>query len=196
MMRQLPVVYGEWLVKDHSWEFVVDYVKGAGMFFLTEGSTHEELVQMAQEDYNLDMNTEVVELTYSLQEAMMQQMAPASFPPIHVTSDRQVRNLIEITKTHYVCLCISSRGKFENKEAEDRNEAESEAEVEVEAEDEAEVEAEDEAEDEVEREKYDDNLPEGGEDGREKNADISYFDEDIDDAEDYSVLEKLKMRKR
>ncbi|XP_033134196.1 uncharacterized protein LOC117127691 [Brassica rapa] len=49
---------------------------------------------MAQEDYNLDMNTESVELTYSLQ-----QMAP-DLPPIHVTSDRQVRNLLEITKTH------------------------------------------------------------------------------------------------
>ncbi|KAF8116942.1 hypothetical protein N665_0013s0001, partial [Sinapis alba] len=118
-MRHLPVVYGEWLVKDHSWEFVVDGVKGARMFFLTEGSTHEELVQMAQEDYNLDMNTEVVELTYSLPEAMMQQIAPASFPPIHVTSDRQVLNLIEITKTHYVRLFVSSRGKFGNKEAED-----------------------------------------------------------------------------
>ncbi|KAF3583576.1 hypothetical protein F2Q69_00029111 [Brassica cretica] len=40
------------------------------------------------------MNTESVELTYSLQ-----QMAP-DLPPIHVTSDRQVRNLLEITKTH------------------------------------------------------------------------------------------------
>ncbi|KAF8095176.1 hypothetical protein N665_0339s0046 [Sinapis alba] len=186
MMRQLPVVYGEWLVKDHSWDFVVDYVKGARMFFLTGGSTHEELVQMAQEDYNLDMNTKVVELTYSLPEAMMQQMAPTSFPPIHVTSDRQVRNLIEITKTHYVHLCVSSRGKFENKETEDSNEAEFEVEVEPEAKDSNERE-----EYEAGKE-YDDNLPEDGEDDREKDVDISYFDEDVDDAKDYSVYGIVK----
>ncbi|KAF3494974.1 hypothetical protein DY000_02051773 [Brassica cretica] len=57
-------------------------------------STHAGLVAMTQEDYNLDINTETVELTYSLR-----QMAP-DLPPIHVTSDRQVRNLLEITKTH------------------------------------------------------------------------------------------------
>ncbi|KAL0702394.1 hypothetical protein Bca4012_058516 [Brassica carinata] len=34
-------------------------------FFLSEGSTHAELVAMAQEDYNLDMSTESVEITYS-----------------------------------------------------------------------------------------------------------------------------------
>ncbi|KAF2594243.1 hypothetical protein F2Q70_00044484 [Brassica cretica] len=64
------------------------------MLFLSEGSTHADLVAMAQEDYNMDMNTESVELTYSLQ-----QMAP-DLPHIHVTSDRQGRNLLEITKTH------------------------------------------------------------------------------------------------
>ncbi|KAF3560445.1 hypothetical protein F2Q69_00013912 [Brassica cretica] len=40
---------------------------------------------MAQEDYNLDMNTESVELAYLLPEAMMQQMAPDTHP-IHVTN--------------------------------------------------------------------------------------------------------------
>src|SRR5690606_6139727 len=94
MMRQLHVVYGEWLLEDDIWNFVVDNFKGARLFFLSEGSTHAELVAMAQEDYNLDMNTESVELTYSLPESMMQQ----DTPPIHVTSDRQVRNLHEITK--------------------------------------------------------------------------------------------------
>ncbi|KAF3564806.1 hypothetical protein DY000_02017894 [Brassica cretica] len=34
-------------------------------------------------------------------------------PPIHVISDRQVRNLLEITKTHGVRLCVSSRSKVE-----------------------------------------------------------------------------------
>ncbi|KAF2541048.1 hypothetical protein F2Q68_00031736 [Brassica cretica] len=70
------------------------------MLFLSEGSTHADLVAMAQEDYNLDMNTESVELTYSLH-----QMAP-DLPPIHVTSDRKVRNLLEITKTHEVRLAV------------------------------------------------------------------------------------------
>ncbi|KAG5397455.1 hypothetical protein IGI04_019269 [Brassica rapa subsp. trilocularis] len=82
MMRQLHVVYGEWLLKHGCWNFVVDHFKGARMLFLSEGSTHADLVAMAQENYNLDMNTESVELTYSLQ-----QMAP-DLPPIHVTSDR------------------------------------------------------------------------------------------------------------
>jgi len=40
------------------------------MLFLSEGSTHADLVAMAQEDYNLDMNTESVELTYSLQQSL------------------------------------------------------------------------------------------------------------------------------
>ena len=105
-MRQLHAVYGEWLLKDGCWNFVVDHFKGARMLFLNESSTHADLVAMAQEDYNLDMNTESVELTYSLQ-----QMAP-DLPPIHVTSDRQVRNLLEITKTHEVRLCVSSFSKM------------------------------------------------------------------------------------
>ncbi|KAF8075372.1 hypothetical protein N665_1100s0011 [Sinapis alba] len=158
------------------------------MFFLTEGSTHEELVQMAQEDYNLDMNTKVVELTYSLPEAMMQQIAPDT-PFIHVTSDRQVQNLIEITKTHYICLCVSSRGKFGNKEAENSYEV-----FEAESESEAKAEAEDSnGREEYEAgEKYDDNLHEDRKDGREKDVDIPYFDEDVDDAEDYNDYGKVK----
>ncbi|KAF3537614.1 hypothetical protein F2Q69_00020014 [Brassica cretica] len=100
MMRQLHVVYGELLLKYGCWNFVVDHFKGARMLFLREGSTHADLVAMAQEDYNLDMNTESMELTYSLQ-----QMAP-DLPPIHVTSGRQVRNLLEITKTHEVRLGV------------------------------------------------------------------------------------------
>ncbi|KAF8094479.1 hypothetical protein N665_0361s0004 [Sinapis alba] len=127
------------------------------MFFLTEGSTHDKLVQMAPENYNLNMNTEVVELTYSLLETMMQQMA-SDAPHIHVTSDRQVWNLIAITKTHYVCFCVSSRSKFGNKEAKDSNEVSEEAEV----------------EDSNEGEEYDDNLPQDGKDGREKDDDICW----------------------
>ncbi|KAF3537615.1 hypothetical protein F2Q69_00020015 [Brassica cretica] len=70
------------------------------MLFLSEGSTYVDLVAMAQEDYNLDMNTESVELTNSLQ-----QMVP-DLPLIHVTSDLQVRNLLEITKMHEVRLAV------------------------------------------------------------------------------------------
>ncbi|KAF3599442.1 hypothetical protein F2Q69_00033706 [Brassica cretica] len=62
MMRQLHALYGDWLLKDGCWNFVVDHFKGARMF-LSEGSTHADLVAMTQEDYNLDMNTESVELT-------------------------------------------------------------------------------------------------------------------------------------
>ncbi|KAF2601665.1 hypothetical protein F2Q70_00024978 [Brassica cretica] len=57
MMRQLHAVYGEWLLKDGCWNFVVDHFKGARMLFLSEGSTHADLVAMTQEDYSLDMNT-------------------------------------------------------------------------------------------------------------------------------------------
>ncbi|KAF2591109.1 hypothetical protein F2Q70_00039549 [Brassica cretica] len=88
------------VVENGCWNFVADHFKGARMLFLSEGLTHADLVAMAQEDYNLDMNTESVELSYSLQ-----QMAP-DLPPIHVTSDRQVRNLLEITKTHEVRLTV------------------------------------------------------------------------------------------
>ena len=86
---------------------MVDKFKGARLFFLSEGSTHDEHVAMAQKDYNLDMNTESVQLAYSLPEAMIQRMAPDT-PPIHVTSDKQVQNLLEIAKTHEVRLCVSS----------------------------------------------------------------------------------------
>ena len=54
-------------------------------------------------------------------------------PHIHVTSDRQVRNLIVITKSQEVCFCVSSRGKMRTvndgiKEAEDANEVSDEGE--------------------------------------------------------------------
>ncbi|KAF3503007.1 hypothetical protein F2Q69_00040920 [Brassica cretica] len=111
MNHQLLAVYGEWLSKDGCWNFVVDKFKGARLFFLSLGSTHAELVAMAQEDYNLDMNTESVQLAYALPEAMMQRMAPDT-PSIHVTVDRQVRNLLEIAKTHEVRLCVSSLSKM------------------------------------------------------------------------------------
>ena len=60
MDRQLHAVYGECLLKDGCWNCVVDKFKGARLFFLSESSTHVELIAMAQEDYNLDKNTESV----------------------------------------------------------------------------------------------------------------------------------------
>ena len=38
-------------------------VKGAKIFFLSDGFTHAELVEMARKSYNMDMNIELVELT-------------------------------------------------------------------------------------------------------------------------------------
>ncbi|KAF3489598.1 hypothetical protein F2Q69_00055458 [Brassica cretica] len=90
MMRQLHAVYGEWLLKDCRWDFVVDNVKGARIFFLSKGSTHAELLAMPQEDYNLDMSTKSVEITYSLPAEMM--LAPDT-PPIHVTSETSSKHV-------------------------------------------------------------------------------------------------------
>ncbi|KAF3515285.1 hypothetical protein F2Q69_00002203 [Brassica cretica] len=72
---------------------------------------------MAQEDYNLDMNIKSVELTYPLQQMAL------DLPHIHVTTDRQVQNLLEITKTHEVRLCVSSFSKMKTV-SEERDEAE------------------------------------------------------------------------
>ncbi|KAF2606880.1 hypothetical protein F2Q68_00043521 [Brassica cretica] len=58
------------------------------MIFLSEGSTHVELLAMAQEDYNMDMSTESVEITYSLPAEMM--LAPDT-PPIHVKTVSEFR---------------------------------------------------------------------------------------------------------
>ncbi|KAF2537025.1 hypothetical protein F2Q68_00019628 [Brassica cretica] len=88
MMRQLHAVYGEWLLKDCRWDFVVDNVKGGRIFFFGEGSTHAELLAMAQEDFNLDMSTKSVEITYSLPAEMM--LAPDTLP-IHVETVSEFR---------------------------------------------------------------------------------------------------------
>ncbi|XP_056850717.1 uncharacterized protein LOC130500040 [Raphanus sativus] len=111
-MVNLPVVYGEWVVKGSLWEFVVDKWKKGRMFFVHDGCTYGELLEMAQEDYDLNKKTEKVELTYSLPDVLLEQMGPDT-PPMHVTSDRQVRNLIELCKTHIVRLCVSSQCQVE-----------------------------------------------------------------------------------
>ena len=65
-MGQIPVVYGEWVVKDSLWEFVVNNRKGGKMFLVHDGCTHGELLEMTQEDYDLDNKIEKMVLTYSL----------------------------------------------------------------------------------------------------------------------------------
>ncbi|KAF3587985.1 hypothetical protein F2Q69_00030758 [Brassica cretica] len=141
MMRQLHAVYGEWLLKDCCWDFVVDNVKGARMFFFSEAE-------------------------------MM--MAPDT-TPIHVTSDKRVRNLLEITKTHGVWLCVSSRSKVETV-SEFR-----------EKDDEADECFEDDYDDVVEDENHD-----GEEDDGEEDAGISIVAEADENGEDYSVYGKVE----
>ncbi|KAF2530586.1 hypothetical protein F2Q70_00029865 [Brassica cretica] len=137
MMRRLHAVYGEWLLKDCRWDFVVDNVKGARIIFLGEA----EMMQ--------DPNT----------------------PHIHVTSDRQVRNLLEITKTHGVRLCVSSRSKVEtvSEFREDDDEA-----------DECFEDDDDDLEDDGEED-------DGEEDDGEEDVDISIVAEADENGEDYSV---------
>ena len=84
------------------------------MFLVHDGCTHGELVEMAQEDYDLDKKTEKVKLTYSLRDVILEEMSHDT-PPTHVTNDRQVRNLIELCKTHIVRLCISSQCQVDYK---------------------------------------------------------------------------------
>ena len=42
------------------------------MFLVHDGCTHGELVEMAKEDYDLDKKTEMVELTYSLPNVILE----------------------------------------------------------------------------------------------------------------------------
>ncbi|KFK22275.1 hypothetical protein AALP_AAs57989U000200 [Arabis alpina] len=106
-MVQLVVVFGEWTMKDGVWQFVVDNLRGGRHFFLSDGCTHGDLLEMVQDDYELD-KTKELEITYSLPETMMQHMA-LDTPPVHVTNDRQVQNLIELSRAHVIRLCVSSQ---------------------------------------------------------------------------------------
>ena len=75
-----------------------------------DGCTHGELVEMTQEYYDLDKKTEMVKLTYSLPDIILEQMGHDT-SPMHVMDDRQVRNLIELCKTHIVRLCYLDNAK-------------------------------------------------------------------------------------
>ncbi|KAF2530613.1 hypothetical protein F2Q70_00031493 [Brassica cretica] len=182
MMRQFHAVYGEWLLKDSRWDFVVDNVKGARIIFLGECSTHAKLLAMAQENYNLDMSTKSVEITYSLPAEMM--LAPDT-PPIHVASDRQVQNLLEITKTHGVRLCVSSRSKVET--VSEFMEEDDKAGERFEDDDDDLVEDENHDGEEDDGEEDDGEEDDGEEYDGEEDADISIVAEADDNGEDYSV---------
>ncbi|CAA7049322.1 unnamed protein product [Microthlaspi erraticum] len=107
-MVNIASVYGEWVRKDNmSWHFEVDYRKGGRMFCLRDECTHDELVQIALDDYSV--NKHGLELSYSLPEPFVQKM-PIDSLPVYVTNDRQVHSLIELSRTHVVRLCVSSQG--------------------------------------------------------------------------------------
>ncbi|CAA7062297.1 unnamed protein product [Microthlaspi erraticum] len=63
----LASVYGKWMVmEDKSWHFEMDKGKGGRMFYLRDGCTHKEPLRMEQADYMLDMEADMVELSYPL----------------------------------------------------------------------------------------------------------------------------------
>ncbi|KAF3562627.1 hypothetical protein DY000_02014229 [Brassica cretica] len=101
---------------------------------------------------------------------MIQQMAPNTLP-IHVTSDRQVQNLLEITKTHEIRLCVSSLSKMRT----------------VSEEGEEDDEGDEDGDDMAGDENHD-----GEEYDGEEDADIPDVSEVVDDAEDYSEYGKVK----
>ncbi|KAG5397432.1 hypothetical protein IGI04_019322 [Brassica rapa subsp. trilocularis] len=106
-------------------------------------------------------------------------------PPIHVTSDRQVRNLLEITKTYDVRICVSSRSKVETV-SEFREEDDEAGEC---FEDDDDDLVEDENHDGEEDDGEDDD---GEEDDGEEDAGISIVAEADENGEDYSVYGKVE----
>ncbi|CAA7026500.1 unnamed protein product [Microthlaspi erraticum] len=108
-MVYIASVYGEWVRKDNlSWHFEVDYRKGGRMFSLRDGCTHDELIQMALDDYSVMKIGHRLELSYPLPQAFTQQMHIDS-PSTFVTNDRQVQSLIELSRTHVLRLFDSSK---------------------------------------------------------------------------------------
>ncbi|CAA7050363.1 unnamed protein product [Microthlaspi erraticum] len=80
-MVYIASVYGEWVIKDNlSWHFEVDYRKGGRMFSLRDGCTHDELIQMALEDYSLTKIGHRLEISYPLPEVFTQQTCNDSPP--------------------------------------------------------------------------------------------------------------------
>ncbi|CAA7056366.1 unnamed protein product [Microthlaspi erraticum] len=108
IMVCLASVYGVWTIRDRKWYFEVDKTRGGRMFYLQDDCKHEELVEMVVNDYMLQVNGELLELSYPLPAAMMEKL-PTDSPPMYVTNDRQVGSLVELCKEHVVRLCVSTR---------------------------------------------------------------------------------------
>ncbi|CAA7044724.1 unnamed protein product [Microthlaspi erraticum] len=83
---------------------------GGRLFSLRYGCTHGELIEMAKDDYGVDKNYELIEVSYPLLADMLRQM-PIDSPPMFVTTDRQVQSLIELSRAHVKRLCVSSQQK-------------------------------------------------------------------------------------
>ncbi|CAA7049419.1 unnamed protein product [Microthlaspi erraticum] len=104
----LASVYGAWTMRNRKWYFEVEKKRGGRMLCLRDGCTHAELVEIVVNDYMLQLNDELLELPYPLPTAMMESM-PTDSPPMYITNDRQVYNLVELCKKHVLRLCVSTR---------------------------------------------------------------------------------------
>ncbi|CAA7054277.1 unnamed protein product [Microthlaspi erraticum] len=92
-MVYIAAVYGKWEKREQgTWFFVVDDDKGGRLFSLRDGCTHGELVEMAKDEYGVDTNSELMEVSYPLPPDMLQGV-PMDSPPTFVTTDRQVQVL-------------------------------------------------------------------------------------------------------
>ncbi|CAA7056406.1 unnamed protein product [Microthlaspi erraticum] len=83
IMVCLASVYGAWTIRDRKWYFEVDKTRGGRMFYLQDDCKHEELVEMVVNDYMLQVNGELLELSYPLPAAMMEKL-PTDSPPMFV----------------------------------------------------------------------------------------------------------------
>ncbi|CAA7058373.1 unnamed protein product [Microthlaspi erraticum] len=81
IMVCLASVYGAWTIRDRKWYFEVDKTRGGRMFYLQDDCKHEELVEMVVNDYMLQVNGELLELSYPLPAAMMEKL-PTDSPPM------------------------------------------------------------------------------------------------------------------
>ena len=81
------------------------------MFLVHDGCTHGELLEMTQEDYDLDKKNREDGANIFLTRCHFttNDSEQANTPLMHVMNDRQVRNLIELSMTHFVRLCVSSQ---------------------------------------------------------------------------------------
>ncbi|CAA7055018.1 unnamed protein product [Microthlaspi erraticum] len=108
-MVYVAAVYGKWERREQgTWFFVVDDDKGGRLFSLRDGCTHGELVEMANDEYGVDSNSELIEVSYPLPADIIQGV-PIDSPPTFVTTDRQVQVLVELSRLHVIRLSVSSK---------------------------------------------------------------------------------------